>query len=82
MQNLPISAFFSSVHFSRIIARIFSPPLVEPKGAFFFFHFCRIFAAVFHRLVPFSIFLLLQANSICRSSLSLASGSDPDKITL
>ena len=33
----------------------------------------------FPRLVPFSIFLLLQANSICRSSLSLVSGSDPDK---
>ncbi len=62
----------------------------------FIFHFCRIFAAVFHRLVPFFsfpalfpfsvffrlvpffLFLLLQANSICRSSLSIASGSDPD----
>ena len=48
----------------------------------FIFHFCRIFAAVFSRLVPFFLFLLLQANSICRSSLSLASGSDPDKNTL
>ena len=57
----------------------------------FIFHFCRILAAVFFRLVPFFsfpprlvpffLFLLLQANSICRSSLSLASGSDPDKNT-
>ena len=70
---------FSSVHFSRIVARIFSSPLGGAGGGFFIFHFCRIFAAVFFRLVPFSLFLLLQANSICRSSLSLASGSDPDK---
>ena len=62
-----------------------------PREGFFHFsflsHICGSFPAlflfsVFPRLVPLFLFLLLQANSICRSSLSLASGSDPDKITL
>ena len=58
MQNLPISAFFCFILFY----------------CGFIFHFCRIFAAVFPRLVPFFLFLLLQANSICRPSLSLCVG--------
>ena len=66
MQNLPISdlyCFFSALlwfHFSFLshICGSFPPP-------------CS-FCSVFPRLVPFFLFLLLQANSICRSSLFLA----------
>ena len=75
MQNLPISAFFCFIV-------LYSA---------FIFHFCRIFAAVhpfsFHSAFPF-LYPPSLADWKCRfpfallpfsSSLSLASGSDPDK---
>ena len=53
----------------------------ERRGLFYFSFLSHICGSL-PRLVPFFLFLLLQANSICRSSLSLVSGSDPDKNTL
>ncbi len=68
----------------------YSPFFFRQRGLFHFSFLSHICGS-FPRLVPFFSFpppcslfplLLLQANSICRSSLSLASGSDPDKNTL
>ena len=63
MQILPISAlfcFFSSVHFSRIIARIFSPHLVEPEGSFSFFISVAYLRQFSPALFPFSSFFFYR----------------------
>ena len=81
MQNLPISAFFCfivlySALFCFIVVSFFISVAYLRQFSTALFPF-----SVFPCLVPFFLFLLLQANSICRSSLFLASGSNPDKNT-
>ncbi len=73
-RSLPLPSLSLCALFAHRCANLLFPFRGEPEGAFFIFHFCRIFAAVFPRLVPFFLFLLLQANSICRPSLSLCVG--------